>query len=366
MTELPKRRAMSRRDFLIASTVNVAALIAPARAAGLFQDARVRLGAAWNDPASHRIGILALQDGAMVPESSLEVPTRAHGLAFAADGSLFAVARRPGDWILRWRPGHADADWIWAEPGRAFNGHIAFSADGRRVFTSETDLDSGAGIIGVRDACTLAALAEWPSHGIDPHALLVEGDMLMVANGGVPTRPETGRVKRGLERMDSSLVRLDAARGTLLGQWRLDDSRLSMRHLARNGSLLGIALQAEHDDPAARAAAPLLALFDGRGLSIASPQDTLATQGYAGDIAPAGTGFVIGAPRGNLVTRWMPGAGWQTPIALAEGCAIAASNAGGAPIWAAGRGAAMRLQGEEKTRMDLSSSIRVDNHWIVA
>jgi hypothetical protein len=42
----------------------------------------------------------------------------------------------------------------------------------RRLYITETDLDSGAGLIGVRDAKTLEKLAEWPTHGIDPHQLV--------------------------------------------------------------------------------------------------------------------------------------------------------------------------------------------------
>ena len=92
-------------------------------------------------------------------------------------------------------------------------------------------------MVGVRHARTLEKLAEWPTHGIDAHELIWDlhspgGPTLLVANGGVPTAPETGRSKRDLHRMDSSLVRLDATTGRLMGQWRLQDPRLSLRHLA--------------------------------------------------------------------------------------------------------------------------------------
>jgi hypothetical protein len=36
--------------------------------------------------------------------AALDVPTRAHGVWAEAGGTLLAVARRPGDWLLRWRP----------------------------------------------------------------------------------------------------------------------------------------------------------------------------------------------------------------------------------------------------------------------
>jgi uncharacterized protein len=62
--------------------------------------------------------------------------------------------------------------WQWAEHGRAFNGHAIFSPDAQRVYYTEIDLGTGMGLIGVRDAHTLAKLAEWPTHVMDPHELL--------------------------------------------------------------------------------------------------------------------------------------------------------------------------------------------------
>ena len=32
--------------------------------------------------------------------------------------------------MLRWQTGAGKAEWVWAEPGRAFNGHVLVSADG--------------------------------------------------------------------------------------------------------------------------------------------------------------------------------------------------------------------------------------------
>jgi hypothetical protein len=175
-------------------------------------------------------------------------------------GSVLSVARRPGDWLLRWDEQGRALTWRWIEPGRAFAGHMLASADGATVYTTEIDLETGAGLIGVRDGATLAKRDEWSSHGIDPHQLLWDATRpgaFIVANGGVPTRPETGRIKHALDRMDSSLVRLDGASGRRLCQWRLSDPRLSLRHLAWNGTRLGVALQAEHDNPADKLSAPV-------------------------------------------------------------------------------------------------------------
>ena len=67
--------------------------------------------------------------------------------------------------MLRWRPGEAHAQWSWAETGRAFNGHAVASADGRHLYTTEMDLESGQGLVGVREMASLRKIAEWPTQG---------------------------------------------------------------------------------------------------------------------------------------------------------------------------------------------------------
>ena len=83
-----------------------------------------------------------------------------------------------------------------------------------------------------------------------------------------------------------------------------------------------MALQAEHDDAAARAAATLLALWQGGVLrTVAGP----AAAGYAGDIASRGEHLLLSAPRAGLVLQWSAATGWaSTPIAD-QPCALAAS-----------------------------------------
>ncbi|RYF25515.1 MAG: DUF1513 domain-containing protein [Comamonadaceae bacterium] len=241
----------------------------------------LRLAAAWQQAdGSYRIGVLAAGRSASGAPlrviDALEVPTRAHGVHALPDGSIVATARRPGDWLVRWHPGRADpAVWHWVDATRSFNGHVIASPDGRTLYTTETDIDTGASLVARRDARSLETEAEWPTHGIDAHELIwappasgssaTRRTTLIVANGGVPTAPETGRVKRDLHTMDSSIVRLDGSSGELQGQWRLQDKRLSLRHLAWNAdrTVLGIALQAEHDEAAIKHSAPILALFDG-------------------------------------------------------------------------------------------------------
>lgn len=334
----------------------------------------LRLALAWDEvpdgPGAERtrcIGVWALVNGAagrFEVAARQVVPTRAHGVALLPGGELLAVARRPGLWMRRWSADGRLRHEAWAEPGRQFNGHVLPSADGRLLFSTEQTHDDGAGCVALRDPQTLALREEWPTGGTDPHQLLLVGDRLFVANGGVPTRPETGRAKLDLPAMDSSLVAFDTRSGRRIGTWRLPDARLSLRHLAWHAAsgTLGIALQAEHDDAAARARAPLLAWFDGASLHAAPPPEAPAEAGagYAGDIAATDQGFVLSAPKAGALMGWSLRAGWRPPVPLAEACALAA----GPGVSCALGSERARVEGGEPL-LTLPAGCRADNHALV-
>jgi hypothetical protein len=343
---------LPRRSLLVAALAGIAL---PAMAGS-----RPALAASWELPGSGwRVGLLRREGAVLRAVRQVEVPTRAHGFADMGDGSLLAVARRPGDWLLRWAPGRDREEWTWAEADRCFTGHVVLDAPAGRVYTGETDLASGAGLIGVRDARSLVKLHEWPTHGRDPHQFLLDGaGGLLVANGGIETRPESGRRKLSLEAMDSSIVRLAAASGELRGQWRVQDRRLSLRHLAWSGGKLGIAMQAEHDRKEDRDAAPVLATFDGRELQPAA--DSAGLAGYGGDIARHGDGFAVSAPRAGTVA-FFDGEGRQLGRSpLAQACPLV-DVAG--ELLAGGADGAVLAGADRLRSRDVG---RLDNHWILA
>lgn len=341
--------------------------------------AATTLLAAWQSDSEQHIGLFEAGEAQWSVRRALAVPTRAHGLWAEADGSVLAVARRPGDWLLRWQPRSGKTQWHWTGEDRRFNGHVVPGPGGAALWTTETDLDTAQGLIGVRDARSLEKTDEWPTHGMDPHQLLAlpqaVGDLpagtLMVANGGIPTLPETGRAKRQLGRMDASLVALHPVSGERLGQWRLGDPYLSVRHLAWDSktATLGIALQAEHPDAETKAQAPVLAVWDGQRLSAAQGQPAMA--GYGGDIcalpAESGGGFAVSCPRTNRLALFSADGHWRGMQGHAEAYALAA-GAGG--WWLASSQGQVGLLHDRRGQPEMlrnprAGTMQIDNHWVL-
>lgn len=390
--------AMNKRQFLRSSAgllplaLLPRTLFATATTPGEFPD--IRLIAAWRslhdlgrdgasrgaraEGATDYVGILApdWQQGLARIETAVAVPNRAHALLSDREGGFLVCANRPGPWLMRCA---ADGEVLARrvledeKSGRTLNGHAVFDPSGKWLYTTESEIGSTQGWVAVRRRDNLRKEAEFPTRGIEPHELLCDAEgKLVVANGGILRA--AGDRKRDLERMDSSLVRLDPNSGERLGQWWLNDPRLSLRHLAlgstpaANGhTRVGVALQAEHDDPAERAAAPILAVWNGDALEIPS-RETIGA-GYCGDIATGmDGGFYLSAERSHRVTRWHPAAPERLEViaelnkagALAE-LPLDGTHAGliGSP-----RGLGLWHPQRNPVLLRWPLEIAPDNHWV--
>lgn len=336
-----------------------------------------RLGATWAEGSGagvqYHAGVLHWSEQEVAQAHSVRLPGRAHGLQALPDGGMVVAAVRPGNWL--WR-GDAQARTVvqWQAPqgARTLDGHVCLSADGQWLFTSETDAATSQGWVSVRDVRTLEPVAQFRSGGVEPHQLLVdEAGKLWVANGGL-LRGAADR-KRDIERMDSSLVCIDPAQGERLGQWRLKDARLGLRHMAWSrpqagqGPLLGIALQNEHDDLDQRRTSTVLAVWDGRELRSVALQGLGG--GYGSDIvAASGGGFVVSCQRSHLALWWDPVQAPQGQV-VAQLQDLGALAAPMGPDGPQSLMAAARVAGRWHPRRTAAAvawprAIKLDNHWV--
>ncbi|MCC6202436.1 MAG: DUF1513 domain-containing protein [Gammaproteobacteria bacterium] len=337
------------------------------------------IGAAWRGPKvtdSHFAGVLAADWERQQIEIryAVALPSRPHGLVPEAGGGLLVNGLRPGAWLLR-----CDGDGkvmqridVTKESENVrLSGHIAVGED--VLYATAIDYSNDQGRISIRDRQTLQRIDEWASGGIEPHqAVLDAAGHLLIANGGVPRT--LADVKFDLHRMESSLVRLDGRTGQPLGQWRLDDPRLSLRHLAWSQPAvgaphyLGIAMQAEHDDAARRDAAPILALFDGSHLS--TPTRANDGHGYCGDIVAAFQGgFALSSNKGGVAQLWLPGSPDKLAsiVEMEEAYALtdwAGPPPGGGVLVATAPGLVRWHPSAKPAFLAWPKPMALDNHWV--
>ena len=315
---------------------------------------------------------------------AFDLPTPARGHSFAvAPARRVAVhfARRPGAFALEidLARGIVSTEFF-APENRHFYGHGAFSRDGRLLYATENDFEGERGVIGVYDAADgYRRVGELASHGAGPHdiRLLSDGDTLVVANGGILTRPDLPRVKLNLPTMAPSLCCIDRRDGALLRKFRLGNAlrQLSIRHLAVSGNDT-VAVAMQYEGPA-NDVVPLVALLEPGAESLrplGGPAKALrAMKQYCGSVAfdKSGRTIAASAPRGNLVTFWNADTGRYAAAArVADGSGVAPSDMEGRIVASSGRGGAFAIDpGSGAARPldgDFVKNSRWDNHLVAA
>ena len=377
----PAPASISRRRTLQAMAAALAATTLPTQARAAANATRAVIGAAWRGPRAsdpNFAGTLVADWAARTLGFGYTVPlpSRPHGLMAEADGGLLVCSARPGTWMLR-----CDGQGkvvtridVQGEGECRLGGHVIASADGEQLYTTETDFSTGKGRIGVRERRSLRKIAEWDTHGLDPHQLLLDAHgHLFVANGGIPRTPSDR--KFDIHRMDASLVHIDTSNGSLLGKWKVDDARLSLRHMAWSrapqdpDALLGIAMQAEHELEAERRLAPILAVFDGKRLSIPTQENDGI--GYAGVIAPAlHDGFARSSHQADVANLWHPGLPerMRPIIELKAPYALSGwhgAQDGGGIVVATAYGLGSWHPSTPPNLLPWPEAMALDNHWIV-
>ncbi|CDZ43926.1 DUF1513 domain-containing protein [Neorhizobium galegae] len=291
--------AIDRRGFLKAAGITFTAALAP-RSLMALERADAVYASGFRAPDGS-FGVATVSErGEIIDRVAL--PARAHGMAYStATGRTVAFARRPGTFAMVFDPSRQTEPVMITSPeGRHFYGHGHFSPDGTRLYASENDFDGNRGMIGVYDARDkFRRIAEFDAHGIGTHDMTVsdDGKLLVIANGGIETHPDFGRTKLNVDRMEPSLVLLDARSGALIQRHRLPSSlkQLSTRHLdIADDGRIWFACQWE----GARNALPPLAgwFSQGEDLSFVSlPEETTVRLGnYVGAIAVNRRDNVVG------------------------------------------------------------------------
>lgn len=241
----------------------------------------------------------------------LPLPARGHAAAAHPTQPIaVAFARRPGTFaiVIDCISGR-DIATLAAPKGRHFYGHGTFSLDGSRLYTTENDFEAGTGRIGVWDVTrNYARIADFSSGGIGPHDIkrLPKTDVLVVANGGIDTHPDTGRTKLNIPSMAPNISYI--LDGSIVENCALTPGmyKNSIRHLAvaANGKVaFGMQWQGEGTPPVlvathVRGAAP--------NLMTAPPEQLRQMQGYVGSVAFSGNSdaVIVTSPRGGLIQHY--------------------------------------------------------------
>ncbi|WP_447992309.1 DUF1513 domain-containing protein [Achromobacter spanius] len=309
----------------------------------------------------------------------LVVPMPARGHSFAIDPArnrAVVFGRQPGFFAVAFSLREGGEPQALPVPDeRHFFGHGAFVDGGRLLVSTENDFEGGRGVLGIYDASPGGAwrrVGEFDSGGIGPHevVLMPDGKTLCVANGGILTHPDYGKLELNLDTMRPSLAYIDAASGQLLEKVELAPAlhRLSIRHLALAGDGC-VWFGCQYMGPAAdrpalvgrhRRGSPL-ELFEG-------PAETLRNmRNYVGSVSVDAAGSIIAtsSPVGGQVIYWDAASGrCLGTTQLADGCGVAPAPQAGFLV-SSGLGAMLRTDaaGHETPVLPPSREQSWDNHF---
>ena len=278
----------------------------------------------------------------------LALPARGHAMALHPTEPLGVVfARRPGTYAVVFdHDAGVAVRSIAAADGRHFEGHGAFSEDGRYLFTTENDFERQRGMIGVRDAADgYRQLAEFESFGIGCHELiqLPGSPLLAVANGGTLIHPDHEKQILNIDSMRPSLALVDPTTGHLADRVELEPAlhQNSIRHIAvaRKGA---IAFGMQFAGTADRVV-PLVGVSGDGGTRLFHLPPALERRAkhYIGSLAvdAGGTFIAASSPRGGLVVFFEgPTGRFLGHLDLADGCGVSPTDSPAHFLLSAGTG----------------------------
>ena len=263
---------------------------------------------------------------------TLPLPARGHaGAAHPQAAEAVVIARRPGTFALVIDCATGDLRRTLTAPdGRHFYGHGAFTSDGNLLFTTENEIATGEGRIGVWDRrLGYQRIDEFASGGIGPHEIirLPDGDFA-IANGGIRTHPDTGREKLNLDTMRPNLSIVSPG-GALRQSVPANAPHNSLRHIAADASGRVIVGYQWQGDPFA--APPLVAVFENGMLTDleTDPVQARRLKAYVGSVSTHRGGAVISSPVGGQVQAFGSDGTLSFAASARDVCGLCASAKAG-------------------------------------
>lgn len=201
--------------------------------------------------------------------------------------------------------GHAAAAHPTKPQAVAFARHPGtFSTNGDWLFTTENDFEVGRGRIGIWDVSAgYTRYGEFDSGGIGPHDIkrLPNTDILVIANGGIDTHPETGRTQLNIPTMRPNLSYIHDGALIEMAQLPPDMHKNSIRHLAVNANGdVAIGMQWQGD---AQADALVGQHRQGQPIELFTcpPNQMRTLEGYIGSVAFSSNAktLTVTSPRGG-------------------------------------------------------------------
>ncbi|TEA72394.1 DUF1513 domain-containing protein [Pollutimonas harenae] len=304
------------------------------------------------------------------------MPDRGHSFAIdSARGRAVAFGRQPGFFAIAFDlAGHHAPQALSVAAGRHFFGHGVYTPDGKLMVATENDFEAGRGVLGVYDASPggdYRRMGEFSTAGVGPHevVLMPDGRTLCVANGGILTHPDYGKLQLNPDDMLPSLAYIDVYTGDLLEQVFLapDLHRSSIRHLAVDAAgAVWFGCQYMATD----ARRPALVGRHRRGRQpelFVGPDETLrGMKNYVGSLATDSTGTIVAtsSPVGGRVVFWDASSGRCLGSSeIFDGCGVAAASQEGFVI-SSGQGALVMtgILGDQHMLRKPTTDLSWDNH----
>lgn len=253
--------------------------------------------------------------------ASVPLGARAHGAASHRQSQRACLfARRPGMFMSTFDRRNPGAHVI-TEPvsGRHFYGHGTYSQDGKLLYATENDYDAMRGVLGIYDASNgYQRLGEMDTAGVGPHEVVrVPGtSLLLVANGGIHTHPDSDREKLNIDTMEPNLSLIDARDGKVLARHVLPAElhQVSIRHLAcADDGVVWFAGQYEGEELATRGLAGAMSIeqsqrsfragLSSEGLTLVDVPESLQARMscYVSSVAVVGEYALFTSSRGGVV-----------------------------------------------------------------